>query len=219
MTYRGPYIPPKHTAPPVIPGCEGVLRLWDREHRRWSARILPGQAFVTRHDEFISAIVGSAIAVCLRDPAARVGGMRLAMLPTSGSHDGLGKGMKSDLTALRKCDAELEQLIGELAKIGASRERLKARIFGGMRGIEGVAEAAAMTIVCVRQFLRDQGIPVVAERLGDTHPKLVSFSPTTGTVTVKRLSSRYAAIVRIKEMQYFNNPGVRPAIVAESRAS
>jgi chemotaxis protein CheD len=196
-----------------------VLRLWDREHRRWSARILPGQEFVTRHDEFISAVVGSSIAVCLRDPAERVGGMRLVMLPASGSQEGASKGMKADLTALRNCHGELTHLIGELTKVGASRERLKARIFGGMRGIEGVAEAAAMTTVCVRQFLRDQGIPVVGERLGDTHPRLISFSPTTGTVAIKRLASRYAAIVSSKEMQYFNNPRGLGAIAAESRAS
>ncbi len=219
LTYRGPYLPPRESAPPPTPGCEGVMRQWDRAHRRWTARILPGEAYVTCHDEFISAVVGSSIAVCIRDPVARVGGMRLVLLPANGAQTKQAWGMKADLEALCQCHRELESLVGELTTIGASRERLKARIFGGMRRSQAATEAIAKTIVCVRQFMREHGVPVVGEALGDTYPRLVSFSPATGTAEVKRLPSRYAFSVANKEMEHFNKLGAAPAAVVQSRAS
>jgi len=212
-------MPPRESAPPVSPGFEGVMRLWDRQHRRWTARILPGEAFITRHDEFISAEVGSSIAVCIRDPLERVGGMRLVLLPTSREQSRSAWGMKADLEALRQCHLELDALIGELTAIGASRERLKARIFGGMRSSPAVTEAIAKTIVCVRQFMRERGVPVVGEALGETYPRLVSFSPATGTVEIKRLPSRYAAGVSNREMEYFNNLGSSPGAAVHTKAS
>jgi len=60
-------------APPVVPACEAVRRSWDPEHRRWTASLLPGEIFVTRHDECITTVVGSCIAVCIRIPVVRVG--------------------------------------------------------------------------------------------------------------------------------------------------
>jgi chemotaxis protein CheD len=195
------------------------MRLWDREHRRWTARILPGEAFVSSHDEFISAVVGCAIAVCLRDPVVRVGGMRLVLLPANDTQQRAAWGMRSDLEAMRNCRNELDRLIGELVDSGADILRLKVRLFGGMRTSERVTEATAKTVVCVRQFLRERGLPVVSEGLGDTYPRLVSFSPTTGTVDVKRLASRYTASVINKELQYFNSVVGAPAHGMQSKAS
>jgi len=61
----------------------------------------------------------------------------------------------------------------------------------------------------VRQFLRQHGLPLVEEKLGDSHPRRVMYFPGSGTALVKRLPSRYAASVANREMQYFNSVGPR----------
>jgi chemotaxis protein CheD len=127
--------------------------------------------------------------------------------------------MKADLEAIRQCHRELDRLIGDLTSLGARRERLKARMFGGMRGSLGGAETTAKTIVCVRQFMREAGMPVVAEALGDAYPRLVSFSPASGSVEIKRLSSRSAASVVSKESEYFNNLAPEAAASVRTKAS
>ena len=192
-------------APPAIPGCERVRRLWDREYRRWAARILPGEIFVTRHDEFITTIVGSCIAVCIRDPVLRVGGMSLFMLPMQTGQERGDSRPDAGGLALRYGRSELERLINEVIKLGANRTRLKAKMFGGGRNISGMTDAAAKTIAYVRQFLRQHGLPLVEEKLGDSHPRRVMYFPNSGTALVKRLPPRYAASVANREMQYFNS--------------
>jgi chemotaxis protein CheD len=168
-------------------------------------RILPGEIFVTRHDEFITTVVGSCIAVCIRDPVLRVGGMSLFMLPALTGQERGDRGADAGGQALRYGRFELERLINEVTKLGADRTRLKAKMFGGGRNISGVTDAAAKTIAFVRQFLRQEGLPVVEEKLGDSHPRCVMYFPNSGTALVKRLPSRYAASVANREMQYFNS--------------
>ncbi len=72
---------PGESRPETLPGFGHVLRSWDRAHGRWSARILPGEYFVTRTDEVITTVLGSCISACVRDPALGIGGMNHFMLP------------------------------------------------------------------------------------------------------------------------------------------
>jgi chemotaxis protein CheD len=74
--------------PQTLPGFDHVQRGWDRNNERWSARILPGEYFVTRNDEIITTVLGSCISACVRDPVLGFGGMNHFMLPedvTNGS--------------------------------------------------------------------------------------------------------------------------------------
>jgi len=83
-----PATQPKPQLPAVAPGFEHVRRYWDPGCDRWSAKILPGEYFVTRSDEAITTVLGSCIAACIRDPATRIGGMNHFMLPEDGSPPG-----------------------------------------------------------------------------------------------------------------------------------
>jgi chemotaxis protein CheD len=192
------------SAPPAIPGCERVRRVWDPRYHRWAARILPGEIFVTRHDEFITTVLGSCIAVCVRDPVLRVGGMSLFMLPPRTVPEGGEPRSDAGEEVPHNGRFELERLIDQVLEAGADRTRLKAKMFGGGRSLAGVAEAAAKTIAFVRQFLRQQGLPLVEEKLGDSHPRRVMYFPNTGTALVERLPPRFAARVANRETHYLD---------------
>jgi len=201
MLYRAHRDP--DPAPPATPACEKVRRLWDRRHQRWSAKILPGEIFVTRHDEFISTVLGTGIAVCVRDPVLRIGGMLLLMVPAPSGLAADEAAEAADL-ATRHGRNDLERLIDEVTNLGACRSRLKAKMFGGGRDFSGISDAAANTIALARRFLREQGLPLVEEKLGDRHPRRVMYFPNNGTALVTRLPPRYAASVASRETQYLN---------------
>ena len=113
------------------------------------AKILPGEYFVTRHEEALSTVLGSCVAACMRDPKLRVGGMNHFMLPIdSGKGDGLwGDGPTG--VATRYGSYAMEQLINELLKMGAKRERLEVKLFGGGK-ILAAADGCGCQEHCVR---------------------------------------------------------------------
>jgi chemotaxis protein CheD len=84
---------------------------------------------VTDPDVFLSTILGSCVAACLRDPVAGVGGMNHFLLPGSAA------AMTSGGDATRYGVHLMELLINGLLKKGARRDRLEAKIFGGAKTI------------------------------------------------------------------------------------
>jgi chemotaxis protein CheD len=139
--------------------------------------------------------------------------MSLFMLPSRSRH--AGGGSRSDAggpAPLQGC-FELERLIGEVVKLGADHSRLKAKMFGGSRNLSGVTDAGARTTAFVRQFLRQQGLPLVEEKIGDRHPRRIVYFPYSGTALVKRLSSRHSATVANQETQYVDSLVLEPMTI------
>ena len=119
----------------------------------------------------LTAVLGSCVAACLRDPVAGVGGMNHFLLPEareSGSEQVI-YGAQS-----------MELLINAMLKQGARKERLEAKIFGGARMIAGLSDIGRGNGEFARRFLRDEGIPCLAESLGGTMARRVRFWPLSG---------------------------------------
>jgi len=68
--------------PQALAGFEGVQRFWDPTCERWTAKVLPGEYYVTRSAEIVSTVLGSCISACIRDPSVGVGGMNHFLLPS-----------------------------------------------------------------------------------------------------------------------------------------
>ncbi|SIS89546.1 chemotaxis protein CheD [Phaeovulum vinaykumarii] len=119
----------------------------------------------------LTTILGSCVATCLFDEQAGVGGMNHFLLP-----EGSTQGVQVASFGVNA----MELLINALTKQGARRDRLKAKIFGGARMIEGLSDVGAKNAVFVRDFLRREGIVCVGESLGGTSARRVEFWPETG---------------------------------------
>src|SRR5271165_2759727 len=80
--------PPGSVSPEGLPGFTDAPRFWERDTGRWTVKLLPGECYVTRHDEAIITVLGSCISACIRDPSTGLGGMNHFMLPERGPGSG-----------------------------------------------------------------------------------------------------------------------------------
>ena len=125
----------------------------------------------------LQTLLGSCVAVCLWDPVLRAGGMNHILLP----------GGRLDPDNSRYGANAMELLINGLMKLGCDRYRLIAKAFGGANVLAGLKHRSTgdMNTAFVRKFLADEGIPLVAQRLGGAHGVQVRFSTDTGEVLVR----------------------------------
>jgi chemotaxis protein CheD len=170
----------------------------DRHFNRQAMKILPGEFYATTEDEVIVTVLGSCVAACLLDPIALVGGMNHFMLPVKvGDHD------PDVFFAARYGAAAMEYLINDLLHLGAQRDRLVAKAFGGGQVLRGMStDIGGQNIDFVRRFLRNEGIPLWTEDMGGPYPRKVYFFPHTGQVLVKRMERTHNNTVIDRELSY-----------------
>ena len=117
-----------------------------------------GEHFITSDPSVVlSTILGSCVAMCVRDPLAGVGGMNHFLLP-EGSGAGTDAGRRYGAYAM-------ELLINDMLKAGARRDRLEAKLFGGGRMFDSLRDVGRSNADFAEKFLRDEGIPVVGGSL------------------------------------------------------
>lgn len=135
--------------------------------------VVQGEHHVTRDPETVlTTILGSCVAVCLRDTQSGIGGMNHFLLP-EGKAEGLDEGRRYGAYAM-------ELLINEILRRGGKRENLEAKLFGGARMFGGLSDVGASNAAFAEKFLRDEGIPVVGSSLGGLSARRVQYWPTTG---------------------------------------
>ena len=191
------------TRPPsgeVLPGFESISRTWDSRHETWAARILPGEYYVTRHNEMITTVLGSCVSACFRDPVTGVGGMNHFMLP--GEERAASDGEQERL-ATRYGLAAMENLVNDILKTGARKDRLELKLFGGGKVLAmEINNVGGRNIEFVKEFARVEGFRISAEDLGSEHPRKVNYFPRTGRVLVRRLASVQQQEVAARERSY-----------------
>ncbi len=192
--------------PPQLPGFEHFERHWDRENG-WTVKILPGEYYVTGGDEAISTVLGSCISACVRDPQRRVGGMNHFMLPEDaavGPNDWLNPGAG---LATRYGSYAMESLINDLLKLGAARERLEIKVFGGGQILAAMTDVGGRNIQFVRNYLTIEGYRLTAEDLGGTQPRKVVYFPTSGRARLRKLRPVENRIISRHEQLYLESLG------------
>ncbi len=150
-------------------------------HFQYNAvKVLPGEYFVANENLVIMTVLGSCIAACIWDSRMRVGGMNHFMLPDGDSMDVSG----------RYGSYAMELLINEMLKLGARRETMQAKIFGGAQVMHSFTtmNVGERNTAFVVNYLQTERIPVVSEDVLDIYPRKVCFFPVTGKAMVKRLA-------------------------------
>ncbi len=208
-------LPPNPAAktpkPAAAPGFAKIQRFWDSHTGRWTARILPGEFYVTRSDEAVSTVLGSCISACIRDTVNGVGGMNHFMLPEDNSVGRDSWSMADGTPSTRYGTNAMESLINEALKLGARRERLELKLFGGGRILPSMTDIGARNIAFARSFVQVEGIAVAAEDLGDTVPRHVVYFPATGRVRLKRLRAIETQVIAAGEFTYRDRLATQPA--------
>ena len=159
---------------------EASFFFFDHHFQHNAVKVLPGEYFVAREPLAIMTVLGSCIAACLWDSRMRVGGMNHFMLPDGDSSDASG----------RYGSYAMELLINEMMKLGARRETLQAKIFGGGQVMANFTtmNVGERNTRFVQDYLATERIPVVSEDVLDIYPRKVVFFPVTGKAMIKRLA-------------------------------
>lgn len=164
---------------PRKPG-EASFFYYDHHFQYNAVKVLPGEYFVTGENMVICTVLGSCIAACLWDRNLNIGGMNHFMLPEGDSNDVSG----------RYGSYAMEVLINEMIKLGARRESMQAKIFGGGQVMANFTtmNVGERNTDFVTQYLHTERIPIVSADVLDIYPRKVVYFPMTGKAMVKRLA-------------------------------
>lgn len=147
-------------------------------------------------DLTFSTVLGSCISACVRDVAAKVGGMNHFLLaePSGASRDRYGASARYGAFAM-------EQLINKVLGRGTGLKRnLEIKVFGGGLINAALADVGAKNIEFVREFLANEGYEQVREDVGGTYARRVMFKPYSGRAFVKRLDNAAGATIVREEL-------------------
>ncbi|MBE1159479.1 chemoreceptor glutamine deamidase CheD [Dyella acidiphila] len=190
-----------NSAAAVLPGFEHMRRFWDPTHACMTVKVLPGEYYVSSQEEMVSTVLGSCVSACIRDNERRLGGMNHFMLPEPMS------GERNDWSAAigraaRYGSDAMEQLINAILKAGGRRDALTVKIFGGGRVLAQMTDVGKRNIAFVKRYLETEGLPLVAEDVGDIYPRQLQFFPASGRVRVRQLRSQRDAELAANEQRY-----------------
>ena len=148
-----------------------------------SDRVSIAQARIDRAPVILKASgLGSCIAVGIYDPESGIGGMGHMLLPYRPKKNPLGSESKY-------VDAGIFQMVDELVRAGASREKMVAKITGGANMFETTYQTlinsiGARNAKSARETLAGLGIPLLGEEVGGNRGRTVEFDLATGNMMV-----------------------------------
>ena len=139
-----------------------------------------GQLYATDEPTDIITVLGSCVSMCLYDAAKGVGGANHFMLPGS-----------SPTPSPRYSTNAFDLLLAQLLALGARRNRIEAKLFGGASmlklGTEATRDLGTRNIEAARRKLEEERIPVVSEDVGGNRGRKLVFSTGDGTVLLRQV--------------------------------
>ncbi len=130
--------------------------------------------------------LGSCVGICLYDSTAKVIGMAHAMLPDSTK-------IINNTNKAKFVDTSIDELIDAMVRLGASPSRMVAKIAGGAQMFAYTSTVDSMRIgdrnvEATKLLLAKKGINVIAQDVGLNYGRTITFSSTTGIVSVKTIA-------------------------------
>jgi chemotaxis protein CheD len=148
-------------------------------------RVGMGAVIVTEPDNSLITTVGSCIAVCIYDSQRKIAGMAHVVLPKKREF------LKQEATC-KFADVAVPTLVSNLLAKGAKKTNLKAKITGGANMFptlnQTILNIGLDNIQAVRQSLKEEGIPLIAEDVGGEKGRKLEFEVSTNNLVVQRLS-------------------------------
>ncbi len=166
-------------------------------------RISIGDVVAVARPTALKTLLGSCVAVCLRDPVSGIAGMNHILLPEGAREEGKTRfGVHA-----------MEMLINEMMRLGGDRRRFVAKAFGAGNVLSCLLPPTVgdMNAQFVRNFLAVEAIPLIAERLGGESAVEVSFRTDTGKVIVRSVNGYPLSTLLAKENTYGRTPSAPSA--------
>ncbi|MGO4909147.1 chemotaxis protein CheD [Pseudorhodobacter sp. W20_MBD10_FR17] len=142
--------------------------------------VVPGQVAVSANpDVTFTTILGASVAVCLYDPAAKLGGMAHFLFP-----DGLAYSPQDR----RFCNQAISNLIAQIEEKAGNVRRVKVSLFGGAKIHDGRRDIGKRNAGSAVGFLARHDLSIVKQGLGGDQVRRIRFSPSTGACTERSMS-------------------------------
>jgi len=125
--------------------------------------------------------LGSCVAISLRDPESRFGGLSHILLPSI-------KESNNKDNPLKFADSAIEIAVDRLIKKGCLKSRLEAKMAGGASMFsfgENTMNIGERNVEAVKQKLKEMDIPILASDTGANYGRTVEFNIASGVMSVK----------------------------------
>ena len=204
----------KQDFPKPLPGFDSINRFWDYKNQTISAKILPGEYYVSTQQEMIATVLGSCVSACVRDVKHGIGAMNHFLLPL---HKGeqWSEQLTSNSQATRYGNFAMEHMINDVLKYGGRKEYLEFKVFGGSRVISNMGDVGKSNIRFVLNYLEVEGYKVVAQDVGGINPRKVLFYPLSGRVRVKKIKDLHNDTIVRRETEFMHNLEQPEAVTGE----
>lgn len=138
----------------------------------------------------VTYALGSCVGICLYDKQLKIGGLSHIMLPESCMFD------KKKSNRMKFADTAIVDLIQDLQRLGANRNKLIAKIAGGAQMFEVKSGGNFMgaigerNVISVKKILNTLRIPLVAQDTGSNYGRTIFFDLNTGIMKVQSLGRK-----------------------------
>lgn len=125
--------------------------------------------------------LGSCVAISIRDPVARFGGLSHILLPSIAESTNKSNPMKF-------ADSAIQMVVDQLLQKGCLKSRLEAKMAGGasMFNIGGNSiNIGERNVEAVKKKLQELNIPILASDVGSNYGRTVEFNIASGIMYVK----------------------------------
>lgn len=159
-----------------------------------------GEYFASRNPIVISTFLGSCVAACLYDRKRRIGGMNHILVPGKARYVDFNSAARFSINAM-------ELLINAMLKLGADRNDIIAKVFGGANVIPGLSEVNSVgskNCKFVLEYLKNERIRLMAQDLGGYKSRKLFFHTDTGSVYLRRshsMKSSHLALMEQKKLE------------------
>ncbi len=177
-----------------------LAKLPAKEIERLARNVQPG-AWSVESEKPLSTLLGSCVAVCLFDPALKIGGINHFMLPE------MGRSKYGDVDSLLSGNFAMEALLNALLGRDARKLRLQAKAFGGGTIIDSDASAPNIGMrnaSFAKEWLQREGIPLLSSDFLGPWSRKIIFLPFNGEAFCKRLVTNMAtaSVIAREERTY-----------------
>jgi len=163
--------------------------------------LLPGEYHVTKKSKLLATLLGSCVAVCLRN---RVNGSAAMNHFVRNTDDQSGQ-------AIGKFgDSSIKHIVKNLMTIDGNMKNLEAKIFGGGQVVGhlnlgmGIGER---NIQVAKEVLGEMSIPIIFENVGGKNGRKIYFNTSNFEVEVRQIGS---------DRKDFSEKNIRVLIVDDS---
>jgi chemotaxis protein CheD len=152
--------------------------------------VLPGESHLVSRPAILRTVLGSCVGVTFRIPRLGIAALCHPMLP---AYPGGGRAIPGLTAGRRYVDFTIRDLARQFDALGARREEIEVKLFGGgdvlvVTNPESRPTVGRLNCEAALRVLCEEGFEVAASSLGGTCGLNIQFHTITGEVLLKRLS-------------------------------